>query len=65
MKNTKVIIKSIASNDTKQISKLQQLINLWITNGLMRKYEIHTCNDNIIFNICRNKTSAELAKVSS
>lgn len=65
MRNSKVIIKSVPSTDTKQITKVQQLINQWITNGLLRKYEMHTCNDNVIFNICRYKTEAELAKVSS
>lgn len=55
MKNLKVIIESIASSDETALKGMQKKINQWMTTGLLVKYELHTCGDNVIFNICVRK----------
>lgn len=41
-------------------AKMQAKLNQWITKGELIKYEIHVLDkDNLLFNICRKKTTGE------
>jgi hypothetical protein len=51
----RVDIKAIEATDAETIKKMQAQINQWITKGILKKYEIHTTNTHVVFNICRKK----------
>jgi len=55
MKNYKVDIISVAGDNQQELTKVQAKINQWMTNGLLMKYEIIPCGNNVIFNICKKK----------
>jgi len=51
----RIDIKAIEASDSAALTKMQAQINQWLTKGELKKYEIHTTNTHIIFNICRKK----------
>jgi hypothetical protein len=51
----KVEIMSVECSDTKGIKDVQQKINVWITTGILVKYEMLTTSTHIVFNICKTK----------
>ena len=53
----KIDIYTILASDQVQLTKVQAKINQWITKGELKKYEIFTTADRVIFNICRKKSS--------
>ena len=57
MKNIRVDIITVPSNDQKQLTVVQQKINQWITTGVLKKFQIHTTATDVIFNIARLKES--------
>lgn len=52
-----VKIISVLASDAKGLTKAQMQINQMITNGVLKKYEIHTTGEYVIFNICKKKES--------
>jgi hypothetical protein len=50
---------SFLASDAKELTKMQTRINQWITSGTLKKYEIHTAGDYIIFNVARLKEQGE------
>jgi len=48
----KVKIISVPASDEKALTQVQQKINQWITTKVLRKYEMHTTGEYVIFNIC-------------
>lgn len=52
----KVLIESIPASDGKALTQMQMKINQWITAGILKKYDIHTTSEYVIFNILKNKT---------
>ncbi len=52
-----VKIISVLASDEKALTKAQMQINQWITTGILKKYEIHTAGEYVIFNICKKKES--------
>lgn len=54
-KDTKVVIEIVEQSDIDAVKDIQKKINQWITIGKFVKYEIHTTNESIVFNICLNK----------
>lgn len=57
MKDLRIDIECILANDSVNLTKIQAKINQWITKGELVKYEIHTTNTHIVFNICRKKSA--------
>lgn len=55
--NYKVEIISVECADAKGIKDVQQKINVWITTGILVKYEMLTTATHIVFNICKLKDS--------
>jgi len=55
MKNFKVKIISVLASDQEALAAVQKKINQWITTGLLKKYNMHTAAEYIVFNICLNK----------
>jgi hypothetical protein len=55
MKNFKIKLVTVKSNDQQGLTKVQAQLNQWITTGLLAKYEIHTTGVDVIFNICLRK----------
>lgn len=55
MENYKVLIESVMASDAEGLTKVQTKINQWITTGILRKYEIHTAGEYVVFNICKKK----------
>lgn len=51
----RVVIETISAADAETLKKIQQKINQWITTGLLKKYDIHTTSEFIVFNILLNK----------
>jgi len=51
----RVDIYSFLASDAKELIQMQTRINQWLTAGTLKKYEIHTAGDYIIFNVCRIK----------
>jgi hypothetical protein len=51
----KVQIFTVAADDQKGLTAIQQKINQWITVGLLKKYEMHTTASQVVFNILLNK----------
>lgn len=52
----KVLIESISASDSKALTQMQMKINQWITTGILKKYEIHTTSEYVVFNVLKNKT---------
>lgn len=57
MKEYKVLIESILASDQAALTKMQAKINQWMTTGLLKKYNIYTTSEYVIFNICKKKES--------
>ena len=57
MKAYKIYIESILASDQKSLTKMQAKINQWITTGLLKKYEIHTTSEFVVFNLCLNSSA--------
>jgi hypothetical protein len=55
----RVDIYSFLASDAKELMKMQTRINQWITSGTLKKYEIHTAGEYIIFNVARLKEQGE------
>jgi hypothetical protein len=51
----RIDIFSIPASDAKALMQMQVKLNQWLTNNTLKKYEIHTAGEFIIFNVCRNK----------
>lgn len=56
MKNMRIDIWTVPSNDQQLITSYQKKINNWMTDGTLVKYEIHTTANEVIFNVCRRKS---------
>lgn len=52
MEKYRVVIEAVAPN---AVGSMQKKINQWITTGLLKKYELHTCGDVVVFNILLRK----------
>jgi hypothetical protein len=52
------IFSFLASNAT-ELTKMQTRINQWVTAGTLKKYEIHTAGEYIIFNVARLKSQED------
>jgi len=50
---------SILASDAKELTKMQTRLNQWLTAGTLKKYEIHTAGEYIVFNVCRSKEQGE------
>jgi hypothetical protein len=48
----KVIFKVIGINDADTLTKMQQTINLWLTQGKLKKYKTTPVSDSILFELC-------------
>ena len=55
MKEYKVLIESILASDQEALTKMQAKLNTWMTTGLLKKYDIHTAGEYVIFNILKKK----------
>ena len=55
----RVDIYSFLASDAKELMKMQTRLNQWITSGSLKKYQIHTAGEYIIFNVCRAKEQGE------
>jgi hypothetical protein len=51
----RVDIFSFLASDAGELTKMQTRLNQWITAGTLKKYDIHTAGDYIIFNVARLK----------
>jgi hypothetical protein len=51
----KVQIFSVNADDQAALTQVQQKLNIWLTTGLLKKYEIHTTSNQVVFNILLNK----------
>lgn len=38
-----------------ELTKVQAQLNQWMSKNELIKYEMHTCDNKVIFNICRRK----------
>ena len=47
----KVKIISVPASDAKGLTQVQQKINQWMTTEVLRKYQMHTSGEYVIFNI--------------
>jgi len=50
---------SILASDAKELTKMQAKLNTWLTTGSLKKYEIHTAGEYVLFNVCRTKQQGE------
>ena len=48
----KVIFKVISISDAETITKMQQTINLWLTQGKLKKYKTTPVGEFILFELC-------------
>ena len=55
----KVIFKVVDVTDSETLTKMQQTINLWITQGKLKKYKTTPVGVNILFELCILKDKAE------
>lgn len=55
----KIIFRSILVTDTETMTKMQQTINLWITQGKLKKYKTTACGNHIFFELCVQKEGNE------
>jgi len=51
----KVQIFSVPCTDQTALTAVQQKLNQWMTIGLLKKYEMHTTANHVIFNVCLKK----------
>lgn len=51
----RVDIYSFLASDVKELTKMQTRLNQWMTAETLKRYEIHTAGEYIIFNVCRKK----------
>lgn len=51
----RIDIYTIAVIDKAELTKMQTRLNQWMTAGTLKKYEIHTTSEYVIFNVCRKK----------
>lgn len=50
---------SILASDSKELIKMQTRLNQWLTAGTLKKYDVHTTSEYIVFNVCRSKEKGE------
>lgn len=55
MKNHRVLIETALASDQKALRDIQKNINMWISQELLVKYEMHASSTHIVFNICLKK----------
>lgn len=55
----RVDIFSFLASDATELTKMQTRINQWVTAGTLKKYEIHTAGEYIIFNVARLKSQED------
>lgn len=55
----RVDIFSFLASDAGELTKMQTRINQWVTAGTLKKYEIHTAGEYIIFNVARLKSQED------
>lgn len=55
MNNFKVKLISVLASDQEALAAVQKKINVWMTTKMLGKYEMHTANEHVIFNICLRK----------
>ena len=55
----KVIFKVISIKDAETLTKMQQTINLWLTQGKLKKYKTSVTDGHILFELCVLKDKAE------
>jgi hypothetical protein len=55
----KVIFKVINISDAETMMKMQQTINLWLTQGKLKKYKTTPVGENVLFELCVLKDKAE------
>lgn len=55
----KVIFKVISIKDADTLLKMQQTINLWLTQGKLKKYKTSVAGEHILFELCVLKDKAE------
>jgi hypothetical protein len=48
----KVIFKTINVSDAETLLKMQQTINLWLTQGKLKKYKTTPVGEFILFELC-------------
>jgi hypothetical protein len=55
----RVDLYSFLASDAGELTKMQTRLNQWMTKGILKKYEIHTAGEYIVFNVCRVKEQGE------
>jgi hypothetical protein len=55
----RVDLYSFLASDAGELTKMQTRLNQWMTKGTLKKYEIHTAGEYIVFNVCRVKEQGE------
>jgi hypothetical protein len=50
---------SVLASDAKALMQMQTRLNQWLTAGTMKKYDVHTTGEYVIFNVCRTKEKGE------
>lgn len=55
----RVDIYSFLASDATELTKMQTRLNQWMTAETLKRYEIHTTGEYIIFNVCRKKEKGE------
>ena len=55
MNKYKVLIETVDASDANAIKAMQKKINQWMTTGLLKKYELLSAGNCIVFNICMKK----------
>ena len=50
---------SFLASDAKELTKMQTRLNQWLTAGTLKKYDVHTTSEHIVFNVCRSKEKGE------
>lgn len=52
MSKYRVLIETVDASNTKGVKDLQKKINTWMSTGLLKKYEVLTASNVVVFNIC-------------
>jgi hypothetical protein len=55
----KIIFKVVSISDAETMKKMQQTINLWLTQGKLKKYKTTPVGDNVLFELCIIKEQGE------
>jgi hypothetical protein len=50
---------SVLASDAKALMQMQTRLNQWLTAGTLKKYDVHTTSEYIVFNVCRSKEKGE------